>query len=370
LRFRTRSSWIFVAAVAVMALSFSGCSSSTEPTLTLDDLIAQLQIQLAATGTGGSGAVAGTAAERGATAGQDPRFTTPPTDSQIRVLGPNTNIFTPLWPIIEDIPILGRWDDEWMTLWWPYIDDGRWPDLEVAGGVRFGNTWVVYPAGGDPNNWVAQHSEWIRSPHERTGTTFPLIEKMLADHPCSDCPLGQLIAGPSRHTPDEPQYRRRTVIQWFRWGDMSPWVWDDEATPPGPGPTETPVLTEVHVYITGLSTVLAGGTQIDFPSEVGDVDLMTLDGQVRKVVDSEVPRGTFEHIRFTTDPSRDYVIYGGERKALVRAEPNITVVGPFTVGDGPITMVTLEFDVMASVSENADGSWTLTPQVTIIVTTG
>lgn len=370
---RNKSRFVYVAAIAVMALAFAACSSSTEPELTLEDLIAQLQIQLGATNTGG-GSASSAFAGAPRTNNQDPRFQTPPTENMFQVRGPNTNVFGPNWPIIDDIPITAEWaSDEDLRMFWPYINEEQWPDLEVAGGVRFGNTWIVFPEGGNPNSWVAQHTEWIRSPHERTGTIYPLIPKLLGPEPCADCPVGQFIAGPSRHVPDIPLYQRRTVIKWFRWGDMSPWVWPDDGGGGGGGDGEgenEPVLTEAHVYILGLSAELEGGTQVDFPLEVGDVDLMTLDGQVKEVVDSEVPRGTFNNVKFVVDEARSFVVVDGEQLPLLIGERTVTVVGPFVVGDEPITTITLQFDVMESLTDNGDGTWTLNPVITVIVTTG
>ena len=156
-------------------------------------------------------------------------FESPPLESQFNVRGPVLNVFA--WPIIQDTPITAWWGStigETMHMGWPGSDfpTDVWPDLEVAGGVRFGNTWVVYPAGGDPDNWVAQHTEWIRRPGEQTGTTYPFEEKLEASPPCHDCPIGQFITGPSRHVTDRPEYHRRTVIKWFRYSDLTPWIWE------------------------------------------------------------------------------------------------------------------------------------------------
>ncbi len=364
-----QSSRFLVLALVALSLVVQGCSADpTEPELSLEDLLAQFQIEMAAKDNGGNFVSAfGTNAVRSTAV-----FESPPTENQFKVLGPNLNVFN--WPIILDVPITARWQGstgETMILSWPDIfDRSIWPDLDVAGGTRYGNTWVVYPAGGNPNDWVAQHTEWIRRPGENGGTTFPFRVKLEANQPCGNCPIGQFIAGPSRHVTDQPEYRRRTVIKWFRYSDMSPWVWQSGGPGPGPGPTNGPVLEEVHVYVTGFRTELQGGTVIEFDEEIGDVDLMTLRGTTRKVVDADVPRGTFNDIKFDIDSSRSFVVVDGKQKQLHFQERTVTVVGPIIVGDQPITTVTVEFDLDASLSENSDGTWTLAPVLVVRVTTG
>lgn len=255
-----------------------------------------------------------------------------------------------------------------MVLSWPDVfSRSVWPDLDVAGGTRYGNTWVVYPAGGDPNNWVAQHTEWVRRPGEVTGTVFPFEEKLEAREPCGNCPIGQFVAGPSRHVTNQPEYRRRTAIKWFRYSDMSPWVWRQGNTNPPPGGEE---LEEVHVFIEGFRTELEDGTVIAFDEEIGDVDLMELRGKKLAVVDSQVPRGTFNDVAFTVDEARSFVVVGGDQRELKITDRTVVVQGPIVVGDAPITTVTLDLDLDASLRENANGSWTLAPVVVITVTIG
>jgi hypothetical protein len=347
--------------VAIVSLAFvaQGCTTPTEPEITIEDLLGQMKIQMTSV-QDSSAAAFGAAAVPGASV-----FESEPSESQFNVVGPNLNVFA--WPIIQDLPITARWEGEEIRLSWPAIGPGTWPDLDVAGGVRYGNSWIVYPSGGNPNNWLAQHTEWLRRPGEATGTVFPIYEKLEGNPPCDNCPVGQFIAGPSRHVSNQPEYRRRTVIKWFRWGDMSPWTWADSNNEPEPEPE--PELEEIHLFIEGLRTELSDGTLINFPIEVGDVELMALRGQAKQVIDSEVPRGTFNHITFTIDTTRSYVVVGGEQRTLNFATGTVRVDGPIIVDETPVTTVTLQFDPEASVSENSDGTWTMAPVVALSVTT-
>jgi len=349
--------------VAIVSLAFAaqGCTTPTEPEITIENLLGQMRIQM--TSVQDSGAAAFGAAAVPSTS----VFESEPSESQFNVVGPNLNVFA--WPIIEDRPIGAHWEGDEIRLSWPAVDHATWPDFDVAGGVRYGNSWIVYPSGGNPNNWLAQHTEWLRRPGEATGTVFPIYEKLEGDPPCDNCPVGQFIAGPSRHVTDQPEYRRRTVIKWFRWGNMSPWTWAESNDEPEPAPEPEPQLEEIHLFIEGFRTELSDGTLINFPIEVGDVELMALRGQTKQVIDSEVPRGTFNHVTFTIDTTRSYVVVGGEQRTLNFATGTVRVDGPVIVGETPITTVTLQFDPEASVSENSDGTWTMAPVVALTVTT-
>ena len=367
---RTPKHAVALALLAGAALVAQGCSSSpTEPEVTLADLTAELRIQMAANPDDGGGAAAGTNAARGSHV-----FEAEPSESQFRVLGPNLNVFT--WPIIQDTPITARWGSsigETMNMSWPgsAFPTNIWPDLDVAGGTRYGNTWVVYPAGGNPNNWIAQHTEWVRRPGEQTGTTFPFEEKLLADHPCLECPIGQFVAGPSRHVTNDPAYRRRTAIKWFRYRDLSPWVWQQGGGgTPEPEPEPEAQLEQVHVYVQKFSFETDNGTEVTFDSVNRDIDLMAVRGQAIDVVNSNIPRGTFTNLTFYIDTTQSYVVVDDEQRTLHFPTGTVVVEGPVIVGEAPITTVRLEFHIEESLTENGDGSWTMEPVVVIGVTTG
>ncbi len=369
--FKQSVSRAFALAVIALSLAVHGCSSDpTEAEITLEDLLADLQVQM--TSSGGGQFAASTNATRTTSV-----FETQPSESQFTVLGPNLNVFN--WPIIQDVPITARWQGstgETMVLSWPDVfDRSVWPDLDVAGGRRYGNTWVVYPAGGDPNNWIAQHTEWIRRPGEASGTVFPFEVKLEADEPCNECPIGQFIAGPSRHVTDQPEFRRRTVIKWFKYSDMSPWVWQSgppggPPPVPGPGPIGAPVLEEVHVFVKSVRTKLDDGTEIAFEDRNLDVDLLALRGNMLEVVNADVPRGTFTDVTVEIDPAQSFAVVDGERVTLHVTQGTVVVQGPIVIEEAPITTVTLDFDMDQSLSETGDGSWTLSPVVVLTITTG
>ena len=82
---------------AVVALLVQGCKATpTEPEITIEDLFSHLNIAMGSI-TGGGGGISADVIP--------PGFDTPPLDHEIQALGPNTNVFQPSWPIIDDFPI-------------------------------------------------------------------------------------------------------------------------------------------------------------------------------------------------------------------------------------------------------------------------
>ena len=82
---------ILMLGTAVLAMSVQGCQATPTEPVTIDGLLSHLNIAMAST-TGGSATSSANATP--------PRFRDPPVDSQIEVLGPNTDIFRPSWPVI------------------------------------------------------------------------------------------------------------------------------------------------------------------------------------------------------------------------------------------------------------------------------
>lgn len=155
--------------------------------------------------------------------GPDPSL---PELDEIEVLFPGTEgIFA--WPAIQELPITATRAGDELRFRWPNVSGQDWPDLEVgpSGSLHFGNLWGIYRRG---DRWVAEPLEWLRRPHEETGTRIS-VEKF--DAPPAAGPVGFFIAGPSRHTPDREHYRRRTAPVWLSWWSLDPWI-TPEPEPP------------------------------------------------------------------------------------------------------------------------------------------
>jgi hypothetical protein len=125
-------------------------------------------------------------------------------------------------------------------------------------------------------------------------------------------------------------------------------------------------LSEVHVYITGVSTQVSGGTILSMHQDFGDVDLLAIQDKTITVVNTEVPSATYDHVGFSLDEGRSYVIESGVRKPLSIPNGSVTVEGPFVVTQGAATTITLDFDAKKSLTHRSDGSWTMNPHVVIV----
>lgn len=356
---RRTTSFLGIVTVLGLGLVLSGCSATPTEVVTLDDLIGRLNIQLASV-TGGSGAASSSS---GVTLATPATTLEEPVDLDIHVPVPGTpGVFE--WPVVLDLPISPHFKGHDIVLTWPTVD---WPafDLLAPEHRYFGHSGIVYWVNG---RWNAISTEWLRVAREKEGVYYPYEEKFVEGDITDGDPIAFFIAGPWRHQNDDPEFRRRSTFSWYTWPSLEPFTWPGgggETPPPG-----EPVVEEVHVYITGIKTQLSGGTLVDFEVEIGDVDLLSLRGQPIDVVNADVPVGTYEYVDFVVDPARSFLMVDGEQVDLGIPLQDIRINGPFVVGSDLSTSITLEFDPDNSLTQNADGSYTLNMVVVLIVGTG
>jgi hypothetical protein len=131
--------------------------------------------------------------------------------------------------------------------------------------------------------------------------------------------------------------------------------------------TDAPIddLSEVHVYITGVSTQVNGGTILSMHENFGDAELLALRNKTMTVVNTEIPSATYNYVGFDLDESQSYVIENGVRKSLSIPNGSVRVEGPFNVTEGATTTVTLDFDAKKSLTHHSDGSWSMNPVVKV-----
>ena len=60
-------------------------------------------------------------------------------------------------------------------------------------------------------------------------------------------------------------------------------------------------LSQVHVYITGVSTRVNGGTVLSMNENFGDVELLALQDKTISVVNTEIPSATYDYVGFNLD---------------------------------------------------------------------
>jgi len=366
---RMPKSFLRIVAVLGLGLVFSGCTTSPTDVISLEDLTGQLGIQLAST-TGGSGASASGMAFVAPAA-----ELTLPGINEINVPSPGTrSVMT--WPVVENFTIVPRFSGHDILLRWPAINN--WPCFDILDPQHcyFGHSGIIYFSRGR-GQWYALSTEWMRRGRENTGTYYPYEEKFTEGSIRNGDPIGFFVAGPWRHQSDRDAYHRRTNVTWYTWPSLTLLPWGDPAGGGGGGDggggggtSSEPTIEEIHVYITGITTQLSGGTIVDFAVEVGDVDLLSLRGQPRSVVNADVPAGTYEWVDFVVDPGRSFLTIDGKRVELGIPLQNVRVNGPFVVDRDLPATVTIEFDPDGSLTQNADGTWTLSAVVVLKVGTG
>ena len=152
-----------------------------------------------------------------------------------------------------------------------------------------------------------------------------------------------------------------------------------ESITSGPNPGATLILVwlsdspadeaeRVEVTITRVELVGPDGVQV-LSTEARTVDLLTLqNGNRLKLVETEIPEGTYERLRLTlatTTPHAPTIDVGGATRPLQFRSPQGNVVEvPYTfhAPSGLRTEIQMDFNVRLSVAQ--DGTdWTLLPQI-------
>jgi hypothetical protein len=92
-------------------------------------------------------------------------------------------------------------------------------------------------------------------------------------------------------------------------------------------------------------------------------DLLVLQDSVVTLATGLVEPGEYEFIRLNIDDARSSVVEGGLSKRLRTPSEQIRILGRFTVGEGGVTTVTLDFDAEESLVHLGNGDWLLKPVI-------
>lgn len=128
-------------------------------------------------------------------------------------------------------------------------------------------------------------------------------------------------------------------------------------------PTEE--LSELNVYIVGLTVKPVGEPVVRIANEVGPVDLLELRTRTELLVMTELEPAQYEYIRVDLDQDRSYVVElaTGAQLPLQIASEEIKVQGGFEVFAADTTHLTLDFDAEQSLRKRGNGSWLLVPVI-------
>ena len=147
---------------------------------------------------------------------------------------------------------------------------------------------------------------------------------------------------------------------------------DNPTSPPGSGRlsismTDAPTggVSEINVFVTGLTVKPKDGPEAKIANEIGLVDLLTLQNTTKQLVDLGVAAGDYEFVKIELDQSRSTVkeTATGEMKPLQIASEEVKVLGGFNVPLGGSTDVLLDFKADQSIRHLGNGDWLLTPVI-------
>ena len=129
------------------------------------------------------------------------------------------------------------------------------------------------------------------------------------------------------------------------------------------GPTE--LVTEIQVFIVGLTVKRSGQPTEVIADEIGLVELLSLQDTSELLAIANVEAGIYEHIRVDLDQDRSFVIElaTGAEEPLKIASEEIKVLGGFEVLKGGTTTVLLDFDAEQSLRQQGNGDWLLVPVI-------
>lgn len=130
----------------------------------------------------------------------------------------------------------------------------------------------------------------------------------------------------------------------------------------------TDEVSQVNVYITGLTVKPSAGPVVRLANDIGLVDLLVLRATTRELATAGVEPGHYEFVQVDLDEARSSVVElaSGQARPLRLASDEIKVVGGFDVPAEGETVVTLDFDAAASLQRLGNGDWLLTPVIVML----
>jgi hypothetical protein len=135
--------------------------------------------------------------------------------------------------------------------------------------------------------------------------------------------------------------------------------------------TDAPIddVAQINVHITGLTVKRVDAPVERIANDVGTFDLLTLADTSVLLTSADVQAGDYEFIRVELSENGSSIVLEGstEELPLSIASDEIKVQGGgFTVNDDGTTTVLLDFDAKASLVQQGNGQWLLTPVISLV----
>lgn len=127
-------------------------------------------------------------------------------------------------------------------------------------------------------------------------------------------------------------------------------------------------VSEINVYISGLTVKHSEQPVEEIVADVGLVDLLTLtNGATELLATVPADAGQYEFIMVELDESQSFVVEASSGAELPLQIPSqeIKVLGGFEVFEDMTTTLTLDFDAEASLLQLGNGDWLMKPVIVL-----
>ena len=133
----------------------------------------------------------------------------------------------------------------------------------------------------------------------------------------------------------------------------------------------TQAVDRVNVFVSGVivKRVNRDPEQVTLNLTPNPVDLLTLRNRVVRLAAGEVPAGQYEYVEIRLDESRSSIVENGVTKTVDITNETIRVTRNFMILEDVQTVVTLDFDASASLTQLGNGSWRLSPVISVTSST-
>jgi len=149
---------------------------------------------------------------------------------------------------------------------------------------------------------------------------------------------------------------------------------DSPSTPTSSGTlrvmlTDAPAeaVERVNVFVSSLTVKRLNREpeQVTLNLTPNPVDLLTLRNRVVTLAAGEVPAGQYEWVEIRLDETRSNIVDSGVTRAVDLADETIRILHTFNINENVQTVVTLDFDANASLTQLPNGTWVLSPVIRV-----
>ena len=126
-------------------------------------------------------------------------------------------------------------------------------------------------------------------------------------------------------------------------------------------------VDRVNVFVSGVTVkrLNRDPEQITLNLTPNPVDLLTLRNRVVTLAAGDVAAGQYEYVEIRLDESRSNIVENGVTRAVDIVDETIRISHLFNINENVQTVITLDFDANASLTQLGNGNWVLSPVVRV-----